>query len=508
MIRLFNSLRRTLLLLTLGGIGSCFLVAQPELTSSAWQTEADVRFLASDELAGRKPGTQGHAVAARYLATQYAALGLEKPASLDSYFQEVPFVLRQPAEQAFITFKDSSIEQGDQWLQLRGNAVNQSFPAVFLGHAWQDANEGIDDYAQADLTGKVVIANMGAPGLSNPGEIIQASAQKRRWVAERGGLGLIEIYDMGIPFGFVVRNFQRPQLTLREEGKDDSPGLFHAWITAEGAAPWLTRVKEGKKTTLTLRSSGVLRQASPAPNVVGMLPGADPELKNEYILLTAHYDHVGSGSSALGRPYTSSDSIYNGARDNALGISALLAAARSLSAQPPARSVIFAAFTAEEMGLLGSQYYAEHPLVPLAQIVFNLNADGAGYDDTTSAMVIGWGRTTAQTAIEGAADSLPIALVEDQLPQMQLFNRSDQVSLAKKGVPAAMLSPTIQEFGQEIQAQYHTVTDEVDDLNFAYAHQYAQLFAHLARRIADLPETPTWVEGDPYEAAGKALYGE
>jgi len=348
------------------GLGLLPALAQPELTSQAWQTEADLRFLASDELAGRKPGTPGHAVAARYLATQYAALGLQTPPGQDTYFQMVPFTLRKPAAQASIIFKDNRIEQGTQWLQLRGGALDQSLPAVFLGYAWLDDKKGIDDYGAIDLTGKLVVANQGAPGLSNPSEIIEASAQKRRWVAERGGLGLIEVYGMGIPFSFVVQNFQRPQLTLKEDEADDAVDLFHAWITAEGAEPWLERVKSGQKTTLTLRSSGTSRQASPAPNVVGMLPGADPERKHEYILLTAHYDHVGSGPGALGRPYTGQDSIYNGARDNALGVAALLAAVRSLSAQPPARSVIFAAFTAEEMGLLGSQYYADHPLLPSA----------------------------------------------------------------------------------------------------------------------------------------------
>lgn len=504
MIRLFN-LSLTIGLLTLW-MGQP--LAQPTYSPSPQQTKADLLFLAADELAGRKPGTTGHAVAARYLAAQFAAAGLQPAPNQADYFQTIPFELRQPAQTASLTFKAETTEQGGQFLLLRGPALEQEAEALYLGYAWQDASEGIDDYAEADIADKIVIADMGAPGLSNPGDIIEASAQKRKWVAERGGLALVELYAMGIPFGFVVQNFQKPQLSLASEGDDDSNGLFHAWITSQGAAPWLERVKAGKKTVLTLRSSGVTRTPAPAPNVVGILPGSDPDLREEYTLLTAHYDHVGSGSGALGRPYTGSDSIYNGARDNALGIAALLAALRSFSAQPPARSVIFAAFTAEEMGLLGSQYYAEHPLVPLEQTVFNLNADGAGYDDTTSAMVIGWGRTTAQAAIEGAADSLPIAIVEDQLPQMQLFNRSDQVSLAKKGVPAAMLSPTIQEFGQEIQAQYHTVADEVGDLNFAYAHHYAQLFAHLARRIANLPEAPTWVEGDAYEAAGKALYGE
>ncbi len=135
---------RSLMLLMTCGLGLLPVLAQSASSSLAWQTEADIRFLASDELAGRKPGTLGHQVAACYLAAQYAALGLRTPPGQDTYFQVVPFELREPAARASIAFKNTSIEQGKQWLQLRGSAIDQSLPAVFLGYAWRDDQEGID----------------------------------------------------------------------------------------------------------------------------------------------------------------------------------------------------------------------------------------------------------------------------------------------------------------------------------------------------------------------------
>jgi hypothetical protein len=478
----------------------------PEYSWPRSQTEADIRFLASDELGGRKPGTAGHDIAARYLVAQFEALGIQPAPGQATYYQAVPFTRRIPAMTGLLRVKGDTAILGDQLVILGGSAIDQRLEGVFVGQGWIDAEAGTDDYDGIEVSGKLVVADMGAPGMSNPGQIIQASQQKRRWAAERGALALVEIYSMGIPFGYVVQNFQKPQLSLAAPETAETPAnLPHAWMTPE-AAPWLARLKAGKKTTLQLQSSGVREEAVIAPNVVGVIPGRDPELAKEYVLLSAHYDHVGSGPGALGRPYTGTDSIYNGARDNATGVAALLMAARSLAREPAARSVILVAFTAEELGLLGSKYYADHPLVPLRETVFTLNADGAGYDDTTAAMVIGWGRTTAQPVIEAAAESLPIDLVEDLLPEMDLFGRSDQISLAKKGVPALMLSPAIRAFDEAIQSRYHTVTDGVGDLNFAYVHACAQLFAHLARGIADMPQRPQWQAGDEYEAAAKELY--
>lgn len=249
-----------------------------------------------------------------------------------------------------------------------------------------------------------------------------------------------------------------------------------------------------------------LRNGEASRNVIGIVRGTDPSLNSEYVLLTAHYDHIGVRRSSNEVP---ADSIYNGARDNGIGTVAVLAAARAFSEAPPRRSILLLTPTAEEMGLVGSRYFAENPLVPLRQIVFNLNVDTGGYSDTSIVTVVGLDRTSAEPLIERGAASFGLDATLDPAPEQNLFDRSDNVNFASRGIPAPTFSPGFRSFSDPgIADYYHQVTDEVDDLDFDYLLRFAQAYVHTARLIADAPDRPRWTPGDKYEAAARELYGD
>lgn len=190
-----------------------------------------------------------------------------------------------------------------------------------------------------------------------------------------------------------------------------------------------------------------------------------------------------------------------------MGATALIAAARSFVAYPPKRSVIIAALTGEEVGGFGSRYLAEHPPVPMDQIVFDLNTDGAGFDDTTIVTVVGLERTTAQESIEKGAQRYGLKAIPDPVPERNLFNRSDNTKFASLGIPAPTFSAGFHSFGDEILKYYHMAADEAgDDFNFSYFLKFCKAYVHSARLIADMKEKPFWNPGDTYEKAGRKLY--
>jgi Zn-dependent M28 family amino/carboxypeptidase len=240
-------------------------------------------------------------------------------------------------------------------------------------------------------------------------------------------------------------------------------------------------------------------------NVVGYIEGTDAKLKDEYVLLTAHYDHIGVGKQG-GQPYTAEDSIFNGARDNAFGTVALLSAAEALAKTPPKRSVLIVALTGEEVGLLGSKYYASHPILPLERCIFNFNSDGAGYTNTGIVGVIGLDRTGARAEIETASKAFGLGVFADPAPEQGLFDRSDNVSFAAKGIPAPTFSPGFSKFDEELMKNYHQVSDNPETIDFDYLLKFCQAYTYGARLIADRAQAPQWIQGDKYEQVGKKLY--
>ncbi len=239
-------------------------------------------------------------------------------------------------------------------------------------------------------------------------------------------------------------------------------------------------------------------------NVVGIIEGTDPVLKHEYVVLMAHYDHVGVRRTEA----SPTDSIYNGARDNAMGVVALLHAAEAFSRQPTRRSLIILPVSAEEIGLRGSRHFVENPIVPLSSIVYVSNIDGAGYNVTDAVTVVGLERTTASAHYKAAAQAFGMRVWDDPTPDQGLFNRSDNVNFARAGIPAPTYSAGFTAFDETLMKYYHQPADQADEhFDFEYLHRYVSLYVHASRLIADAPDRIRWASGDPYESAFNTLYG-
>lgn len=467
-----------------------------------------LRFLAADELKGRRTGSEGNNIAARYIASHLQAYGYQPGAGDDGYFQAVPLALSKPAATSQLEADKSTFVFNEDYIIMSGGAADLNTTAVFAGHGWVDEGKNIDDYKGLDVAGKVVFVLSGIPDDNDRRAAFNAIPVKQKIAREKGAAALIEIYTLNFPWNFFTRYFGGERIGLvSEEDAADDQAMVYGWVKNIVKDELFSRMKEGKTVKVRLTSSGMTKEAMPSNNVIGVLEGTDPVLKNEYILLSAHFDHVGVGRQG-GSRFTEQDSIFNGARDNAMGTVALLTAARALSQERPKRSVIVLAVTAEEIGLLGSGHYAEHPLFSLEKTIFNLNTDGGGYNDTRSVSVIGFGRTGTDQAVETAATAAGLEVIADPVPEQGLFDRSDNVSFARKGIPALTVSPGFTSFDEEINKYYHQVTDEADAVDMAYLLKYCQAYAHLARLIADETARPQWAAGDKYEEAGKELYGK
>jgi Zn-dependent M28 family amino/carboxypeptidase len=241
-----------------------------------------------------------------------------------------------------------------------------------------------------------------------------------------------------------------------------------------------------------------------AKNVMGWVEGTDPILKNEFIVLSSHYDHLG----VTAKPKMEEgklDSIYNGARDNAIGSTAVIDAARYFAIHPAKRSILFITYSAEEMGLLGSKYFALNPPLPLKQIVYNLNIDNASYNDTTAITLVGLDRTTADDDIRKACTAFGLSILPDPI-QGRLFYGSDNLPLAEQGIPAPTFSLGMKHFDETILNRYHQLSDEVENFNLNYAMKFINCYILAAKNIADNTIQPKWKSGDEFEEAWKSLH--
>lgn len=495
-----------LLLLTLGLVN--YSTAQqsdkaPEFSFNEYDIRTQMEFLASDALEGRRTASRGNDIAAEYIAAHLRAYGYQPPAGMTDHFQRIPFAATQPPSSSSMTVNGTALKPGSDFIILSGSAINAKAKGVFAGHGWIDAETEHDDYAGLDVTGKVVFVFPGPPGSKDPRSIMGAMSTKRKLAEERGAIALVELYQLPFPWEMFAGYFGGESLQVMEEEEEEESNITYAWLNKVDALSFAD-IQSAKKLKVQLSSTGFIRNKVQSQNVIGILEGTDPVLKNEYLLITAHYDHVGVGKQ--GGQYTETDSIFNGARDNAFGTIALLNTARALAEMRPKRSIIVLAVTGEEIGLLGSQYYADHPLIPLDQVIFNFNTDGAGYSDTGAVSIFGWSRTGTNEMLEAGVEPFGLKIIGDPAPEQGLFDRSDNVSFARKGIPALTFSPGFSEFDAEILQHYHQVSDEASTIDYPYLTKYCQAFAHSCRVIANSPKIPVWAEGDKYEAAGKELY--
>ncbi|NMO20185.1 M20/M25/M40 family metallo-hydrolase [Pyxidicoccus fallax] len=504
---------------------------------------AHVRFLASDLLEGRGPGTRGDALAQAYIASQFEALGLKPAAEDGSYFQRFDLVgitsnprtmsFRAPGGSAELNFHDEFIAVSG--VQAPEAKLEES-ELVFVGYGIQAPEYEWDDFKGMDLRGKTLLI------LNNDPEDDPKlfGGRTRLWygrwdykyeqAAKVGAAGAIIIHttpSAGYPWQVVQTSWTGEQFEL--PAAEDVPRVqVKAWTT-EAATRHVLQL--AGRDLDALRAAAQQRDFQPVPlgvkvstrftsevrrrptaNVLAMLPGGDAKLAQEVVLYSAHHDHLGKKEG--GKP--GEDTIYNGALDNAAGVSAMLAAAKAFRAlpQPPRRSILFAAVAAEEQGLLGSQYLAEHPPVPPGRVAANINIDGANiHGRTRDLTVIGLGKSSLDALIVGLAKTQGRVVKADQLSDRGFFYRSDQFNFAKQGIPAAYFGSGMDFVGrpegwgrQQREAwearHYHQPSDELrPEWDFSGAVEDVRLFFLLGAHIARSPELPRWNRGDEFESA-------
>jgi hypothetical protein len=465
-----------------------------ETTISPQQVKLNVHFLSADELRGRDTGSPEIDIAAAYIANWFQAHGVQPAYGDSSFYQHVPFEQRSTPDEVTFSVGDSTYQKNTDLILMSSYIGELDGEIVYLNHATEE------ELAETNVEGKIILTNAGLPGQRSPQQFFTSSAQKNLWATEAGAAALIELYNSpAAPWPMLVNFLSAARLEISDNPESDS-SIPQLWMNnpTESRNDFLTG-STGETASLTV--VGEPNNEFTSRNVIGIVEGSDPELKNEYIMLSAHYDHVGV------RPgEESGDFIYNGARDNAVGTAGIMAAAAFFAENPPKRSVIFTAWTAEEKGLLGSRYYAENPAIPLNQTVYNLNIDGAGYNDTTKVTIIGLGRTEADPELTAAAEAFGLEAIPDPVPEQNLFDRSDNVNFASRGIPSPTYSMGLTAFDDEINYYYHRVTDEAETIDFDYVTAYIRSFVYAADLIANLGGAPFWLPGDKYEPAGIELY--
>jgi hypothetical protein len=447
-------------------------------------------YLASDELKGRDPARPEMKLAYTFIADELKKYGAKPLPGADGFFQNIPFRLSTPPKTGTISIGTTSFSQGKTMLVLDGKSLTGKFELVDVGFGMAE------DFAGKDLKGKIAIANVGAPNRLTPSDLFSLGGEKTKRAKEAGAVALIERFNApAVPWQLAANFLNRSTLTLDQGSASD---LTYIWVE-----DMKNQLRGEALTSASLEVSGKSNRSIDGKNVLAWIEGTDPKLKNEYILLSAHYDHVG-----VGTPDAEGDSIYNGARDNAVGTVAVMNAAKYFAKNPPKRSVLIALWTAEEKGLLGSAYFANNPLIPLNQIIYNLNIDNGGYNDTSRITVIGLGRTSADFLIEEAVSEFGVKAMSDPSPEQGLYDRSDNVNFARKGIPAPTFSLGFTAFDDEINKYYHKAGDHVSSFDLNYAQTYWKSYILSAQKIANWDQKPVWKAGDKYEEVSKKLYGK
>jgi hypothetical protein len=492
-------------------------------------------FLSHDLLRGRQTGSSGYEIAARYVGARFEALGLVPAGGDGTFYQwldlrscnEVEsgcrFTLRGPAGTRELEYAVDYLMTGDP---VREETTVEA-PLVFVGYGVAAPDRGYDDYAGVDVEGKIVVLMRGAPRTFTHDErAFYASGEiKVQTAVDHGAVGMLSFPSPetagrsswervvqnaklpsmqrldaeGLPAGFhpELRAGARLSTTTGVEAVfEGSPVEFEeAWASLEKGDPRSFSLPWTATLTKTSRHSDVR-----SCNVAALLPGSDPGRAGEFVVLTGHLDHLGTGSPAAG------DSIYNGAYDNASGIAVMLEVARAFAEMdtPPRRSLLFLAVTGEEHGLEGSRHFTENPTVPLESIAANVNLDMfLMQHPLVDVIAFGSEHSTLARVVEKAVGELGVALSPDPMPEEVLFIRSDQYPFVQKGIPAIFLvggdagAPEDRTLQHWLKTRYHSVGDDMSqDIDFDAGADFARVNFAIARAIADAEERPRWIEGD------------
>jgi Zn-dependent M28 family amino/carboxypeptidase len=515
---------------------------------------AHIKTLASDEFEGRSPGTHGEDLTVAYLTDQFKKLGL-KPGNPDgTYIQKVPLL-------GYTSDTKTEITAGGRKLALAPRteyvAMSRRYTSeikvptsdvVFVGYGVVAPEYAWDDYKGVDVKGKTILMLVSDPPVPDPNDPSKldekmfkgkAMTYYGRWTykyeiaSEKGAAAALIIHETGpagYPFEVVGSRHGREDFDIQKPDKNMSRVAVEGWITYDKAAELCkmagqdlaalkkaAATKEFKPVALNAKASfdikNTLREVD-SRNVIAKLEGSDPQLKNQYVIYTAHWDHLGKDPSLKG------DQVFNGANDNASGTAGLLELAQGFVKISPApkRSILFLSVTAEERGLLGAKYYAENPLYPLKDTVADINMDEINqWGRSKDVRVIGLGLSTLDDVAEELAKAQGRTVVGDAEPEKGRYYRSDHFEFAKQGVPSLYPKQGIEIVGKPegygLQKEkeyttndYHKVTDEIKpDWDLAGGVEDLQLYLQIGYRVAETDKLPEWKPGAEFKAKRDAM---
>lgn len=495
--------------------------AAPQDRAAAWW--AHVQTLAGDAYEGRGAGTPGYDRAADYVIGQFRQIGLQ-PAGTDGYKQPIAFT-----EQVILSASSSAAltgPQGETPLAIPGDLIlsggggpvpeTADAPLVFAGYGLHLPEAGHDDFAGLDLKGRIVVVLSGGPAHISGALKSHARSERANWLAKRGAIGLIQLVtpkQVEIPWDRRIALSSQPALFIKDAALRDT------------ATPFLNAQLDPARSALLFAGSGhdfadlaaAADRAAPlpafplaqrlkarivakradltSPNIIAVMPGSDPRLKKEYVVLSAHLDGYGVGTPIKG------DAIYNGALDNASGVASLIEIARALRGERPKRSILFAVVTAEEKGLLGSRYFARRPTVPQRAIVADLNFDMAlPIFPLTSVTPIGYDQSTLGQDAAAISAQMNLPITPDPFPDRNVFIRSDQYAFILQGIPALFFKYGFKAGTPEAELEkawraniYHSPRDDANQpVMPAESVKLNDYAAAVALRVANAPRRPAW----------------
>lgn len=505
-----------------------------------------IKTLSSDPYEGRAPGSKGEQLSLRYIEDQFRALNLEPGNPDGAFLQKVPLVgiTPDPAMKLGFARSGKKLEMKFQqdfvaWTKRVTPSVDVDAETIFAGYGAQAPEYQWDDFKGVDVKGKMLVVLVNDPGYADE-HLFGGKAMKYygRWTykyekaAELGAAGCLIVHETG-PAGYpwaVVSQQGGEKFDLVSPDKNMGRAAVEGWITREQAEKLF---KMAGKDFETLNKAAVRRDFHPVPlgvraqisirnklrelqsnNVIAKLTGSDPKLMHQFVIYTAHWDHLGIG------PEVNGDKIYHGAVDNASGVAALIEIARAYRQLevPPKRSILFVSVTAEEQGLLGSRYYAEHPLYPLTGTAAVINMDGLNVlGRTRDIVMIGRGNSTLDEAVDGVAREQGRTVKPDPEPEKGYFYRSDHFEFSKQGVPAFDPGEGIDYIGRPAgwglemrerytREDYHKPSDKVkSDWDLAGAIEDCQLYFLVGYRTANETKLPEWKANAEFKARREAM---
>ncbi|HUR42339.1 MAG TPA: M28 family metallopeptidase [Verrucomicrobiae bacterium] len=522
---------------------------QAESAIDAESLLAHINELASDRYEGRAPATEGERLTVEYLTAQFKALGLQPGNPDGTYVQEVPLVGISGTRSATLTANGKRMHMNfpDDYVALtRRFEPTIRLPEtelVFVGYGVVAPEYDWDDYKDVDVRGKVIVMLINDPAIPDPDDPSRldpkmfngrAMTYYGRWTykyeiaAEKGAAGALIVHETGpagYPYEVLSGSWGRENFDIERDDGNKGRVQVEGWISRERAETLfrlsghsLEAMKQAalerdfRPVTLPAKASfkldNTLRRVT-SKNVIARLDGADAQLKDQYVVYSAHWDHLGKDPALKG------DQVFNGAHDNASGTAGLLELAQGFTRlpAPPKRSIVFLAVTAEEKGLLGSKWYAEHPLYPLTRTVANINMDGIShFGRSHDVVVVGKGQSTLEDVLADQVAAQGRELVADPTPEKGSYYRSDHFEFAKVGVPALYTGRGVKRVGapegsgqkqidEFVARDYHKVSDEVrPDWQMSGGVEDLRLLLRVGLAVAEEESYPRWKEGSEFKA--------